>query len=57
MELQPRIHKHEVAVKWIKSETGNTYLCPINVLNGIENPTDEQLRMFCVEESSNPHND
>ena len=57
MELQPRIHKQAIAVKWMKSETGNTYICPLNAMQGIENPTDEQLRMHCVEESLNPQND
>ena len=57
MEMQPRMHKHEIAVRWIKSESGNTYLCPVYALNGVENPSDEQLKSICVEESSNPHNE
>ena len=57
MEMQSRMHKHEIAVRWIKSESGNTYLCPVHAMNGIENASDEQLKSICVEESSNPHND
>jgi hypothetical protein len=57
MEVQPRVHKSEVAVKWIKSESGNTYLCPVAVLDRFENPTDDQLKMICVDESTNPQND
>jgi hypothetical protein len=49
--------KKEFSVKWIKANSGNTYLCPVNALDRIENPTEEQLKMICVEESANPQND
>ena len=42
--------------QWYKSESGNTYICPTGALDGIENPTDEQLSRLCVNESNNPHN-
>ena len=45
---------HEVSVKWIKAKSGNTYLCPVNALSRIENPSEEQLRMICIDESLNP---
>ena len=57
MEEQQRIHKQEVAVKWIKADSGYTYLCPAAALNRLENPTEDQLKMICVDESSNPQND
>jgi hypothetical protein len=57
MEEQTRVHKQEVAVKWIKSDSGNTYLCPVAALDRLENPTDDQLKMICVDESTNPQND
>ena len=47
----------EVNVKWIKAESGNTYLCPASALSGLDNPTEEQLRAICVDESTNPQND
>lgn len=43
--------------KWVKSDAGSTYLCPIDAMRGIDNPTEEQLRTLCVDESNNPHND
>jgi hypothetical protein len=57
METEPKIQKREVAVKWIKAESGNTYLCPVAALDRFENPSEEQLQMICVDESSNPQND
>ena len=57
MEEQTRVQKQEVAVKWIKGESGNTYLCPLAAFNRLENPTEDQLKMICVDESENPQND
>jgi len=54
---EPRVQKQEVAVKWIKADSGQTYLCPVAALNRLENPTEDQLKMICVDESSNPQND
>ena len=48
--------KREVNVKWIKSESGNTYLCPVDALNRLNEPKEEELRMICVDESENPEN-
>jgi hypothetical protein len=50
-------YKKELSVRWIKAESGNTYLCPVDALKRIENPTEEQLKSICVEESMNPQND
>ena len=49
--------KKELSLKWIKAESGNTYLCPVDALNRLDNPTEEQLKMICVDESENPQND
>lgn len=49
--------KKELSVKWIKANSGNTYLCPVNALDRMQNPTEDQLKTICVEESSNPQND
>lgn len=56
-KTEPKAHKKEFAVKWIKAESGNTYLCPVSALDRLENPTEEQLKMICVDESNNPQND
>jgi hypothetical protein len=49
--------KKNLSVKWIKADSGSTYLCPVNALEKLDSPTEEQLRMICVEESTNPQND
>ena len=49
--------KKELSVKWIKAESGNTYLCPVAALSRIDDHSEEQLRTICVDESSNPQNE
>jgi len=46
-----------VNLKWVKAESGNTYLCPVSSLDRLKNPTEEQIKMICVDESENPQND
>ena len=48
--------KKEIGVKWIKCDTGNTYLCPVEALKRLDNPSEEQLKTICVDESMNPQN-
>ena len=43
--------------KWVKSDSGSTYLCPLSVIRGLDNPSEEQLRSLCVDESLNPQNE
>jgi hypothetical protein len=50
-------YKKGLSVRWIKGESGNTYLCPVDALKDLDNPTEEQLKSICVEESMNPQND
>jgi len=49
--------KRELGVQWIKSDSGTTYLCPVESLRRLEHPTEEQLKMICVDESENPQNE
>lgn len=49
--------KREFSVKWIKAKSGSTYLCPVKALDRLKNPTEEQLKMICVDESKNPQNE
>ena len=49
--------KRELSLKWIKAESGNTYLCPVASLERLEQMTEEDLKKICVDESSNPQND
>jgi len=43
--------------KWIKSDSGSTYLCSVDAIRGLDNPTEEQLMSLCVDESLNPQNE
>lgn len=54
---QMNAFKKELSVKWIKADSGTTYLCPVDALDRIDSKTEDQLKMICVEESSNPQND
>jgi hypothetical protein len=49
--------KSEINVKWVKGQSGTTYLCPVNALDKLSNPTEEDLKKICVDESQNPQND
>ena len=49
--------KKQLSAKWIKAQSGTTYLCPVSALDRLENPSEEQLKTICVEESMNPQND
>jgi hypothetical protein len=49
--------KKELSVKWIKADSGSTYLCPVSAYEKLVNPSEEQIKMICVEESDNPQND
>ena len=49
--------KKTLGVRWVKATSGNTYLCPVDALDRIENPTEEQLKLICVDESMNPQNE
>lgn len=49
--------KKQLSVKWIKAKSGSTYLCPVDSLDRLNNPTEDQLKTICVEESDNPQND
>ena len=54
---ESREFKRELSVRWIKAKSGTTYLCPVDALSRIESPSEEQLKLICVNESENPHND
>jgi hypothetical protein len=49
--------KKQLSVKWIKAKSGSTYLCPVDSLDRLNDPTEDQLKTICVEESDNPQND
>jgi hypothetical protein len=49
--------KKELGVKWIKAKSGNTYLCPVDALKKLKSPSEEQLKLICVDESQNPQNE
>ena len=51
--------KSEIGVKWIRAESGTSYLCPLVAFErlGSSNPDEADLKKICVDESLNPHND
>jgi hypothetical protein len=49
--------KRELSVKWVKGKSGTTYLCPVEALKRLKNPTEDDFKKICVDESMNPHND
>ena len=49
--------KSEIGVKWVKGDSGTTYLCPVKALERIPNPSEEDLKKICVDESVNPQNE
>ena len=49
--------KRSIGLRWMKGESGTSYLCPIDALRGISNPSEADLERLCVNESHNPQND
>ena len=49
--------KKELSVRWIKADSGNTYLCPVDALQRMDAPSEDDLKKICVDESENPHNE
>ena len=49
--------KKEIGVKWVKADSGTSYLCPLAAFERLENPNEEDLKRICVDESQNPQND
>jgi hypothetical protein len=56
METSKKEFKKEIGVKWIKAKSGNTYLCPVEALRRLGDPSEDQLKLICVDESMNPEN-
>ncbi|MHC5038478.1 MAG: hypothetical protein ACYTHM_14290 [Planctomycetota bacterium] len=46
-----------INLKWVRGGSGTTYLCPVRALDRIDNPSEAQLKLICVDESLNPQND
>ena len=53
-ELSP--FKRELGVKWVKAESGTSYLCPLAALERLDTPNEADLKKICVDESLDPHN-
>jgi hypothetical protein len=47
--------KINLGINWVKSESGETYLCPAG--EDFSGATEAELRARCVNESHNPQND
>lgn len=57
MATEENVYKRELSLKWIRADSGTTYLCPVNALDRLDHPTEEQLKLICVDESDNPQNE
>jgi hypothetical protein len=57
MEEMKNELKKEIGVQWIKAKSGTTYLCPVAALQRLKSPTEDQLKLICVDESKNPQNE
>jgi hypothetical protein len=49
--------KKEIGVKWVRAESGTSYLCPVTAFSRLQNPQETDLKKICVDESQNPQND
>ena len=56
MEQQNEFKK-ELGVRWIKADSGHTYLCPVDSLKRLDDPSEADLKKICVDESESPHNE
>ena len=57
MSKEKQTFKQAISMRWIKADSGNTYLCPLSAWNQLTSRSEEELSSLCVEESSNPQND
>jgi hypothetical protein len=57
MNEQNKEFKRELSVKWVKAESGTSYLCPSESLKRLDKPSEQDLAKICVDESQNPQND
>ena len=57
MDEKAEVIEKRISLKWIRGESGTTYLCPVKSFNRLDNPSEKELQMICVDESDNPHND
>ena len=47
----------EIGVKWVRADSGTSYLCPVAALGRLNQPNETELKKICVDESQNPQND
>ena len=55
MTNETKEFKSSIGVRWVKSESGNTYLCPSS--SKVDSSDESSLRSHCLDESENPQND
>ena len=41
--------KKEIGVKWVKAESGTSYLCPVKALQRMGTPNEADLKKVCVD--------
>jgi len=47
-------HKAAKPFTWVKGKEGNTYLCPKEELVDPKNLNEEELKRYCIDESTTP---
>jgi hypothetical protein len=57
MEKEYNEFKQSIGVRWVKGDSGNTYLCPSALLEKVDPSDEKQLKNICLDESENPQND
>ena len=57
MDNEYKEFKKNIGVRWVKGESGNTYLCPSALIDKVDSEDESQLKTICLDESENPQND
>lgn len=51
MEAELNGFDEKVDAKWVKTESGEIYLCPVAILDFIDELSEKDLKSICVQES------
>ena len=50
-----KARKINLGINWVKTDSGNTYLCPVG--EDFSAASEDELMARCINESNNPQND
>ena len=57
MNDESRAYKKDLGVRWVRGESGTTYLCTVSTIKDFRYLGESDLRSTCVDESANPQNE